>query len=332
MKSSLFLGAMLAGATSALPTFPAMTQALSGRSVANGIIQLAILIAELRNNEKNAYDPSMGSSYVVTMSTYAGTDCSASVQSASSYQGGLPNHNAKFDELSPISGGRGSWNVCYRGGRQYFHDENIGDFSITFSEAGGVNGNKKDGLHTPILQVANINNWEPINVAEQAAADGNKLCQINGGGDGKLLSWSCGIPKIGKSFFDVTNTPPITAKTYAKGWCGLHFVQHQIPKTGGKYGMSVLIRDANGEPIGQLGNPYTLGEDSTAAQLYKSGASVTSLLPYTLDVSVGSLDSDPVSFAYAGQTWDTGANNGAHACKVGKYDSNYRQGDCGFTC
>lgn len=38
-----------------------------------------------------------------------------------------------------------NWNVCYLGGEQFMHDDAIGDFSVTFTEAGGVDGNNEDG-------------------------------------------------------------------------------------------------------------------------------------------------------------------------------------------
>jgi len=45
----------------------------------------------------------------------------------------------------------GDWNVCYAGGRQYFNQPHIGDFSVTFTKAGGVNGDKQDGYALPML-------------------------------------------------------------------------------------------------------------------------------------------------------------------------------------
>ena len=37
------------------------------------------------------------------------------------------------------------WNVCYKDGEQQMHDDAIGDFSVTFTAAGGVDGNTEDG-------------------------------------------------------------------------------------------------------------------------------------------------------------------------------------------
>ena len=43
------------------------------------------------------------------------------------------------------------WNVCYVGGRQYFNDPRIGEFSITFTEKDGEE--EGEGLTTPVLQL-----------------------------------------------------------------------------------------------------------------------------------------------------------------------------------
>lgn len=56
--------------------------------------------------------------------------------------------------------------------------------------------------------------------------------------------------------------------------------------------------------------------------------SIDSRLPYSLSITSGNVDSDPVSFGYAGFNFNTNGPN----CKVGGYDSGARQGDCGFDC
>lgn len=38
-----------------------------------------------------------------------------------------------------------AWNVCYKDGEQFMHDDGLGDFSVTFTKAGGVDGNTEDG-------------------------------------------------------------------------------------------------------------------------------------------------------------------------------------------
>lgn len=55
---------------------------------------------------------------------------------------------------------------------------------------------------------------------------------------------------------------------------------------------------------------------------------MTSELPLVLVATAGSVDDDPVTFAYGSQSWDS--NSGQ--CSTGGYDSGSRQMDCGFTC
>jgi hypothetical protein len=77
--------------------------------------------------------------------------------------------------------------------------------------------------------------------------------------------------------------------------------------------------DAGHVPIG-----FVQGIDIPAQQ----GYSMTSRLPYTLVVTSGNVDDDPVQYAYAGASWDSNSAD----CSVGAYDSGSRQMDCGFTC
>lgn len=56
----------------------------------------------------------------------------------------------------PVAQGHRSNSLSCHLGRQYFNDPLIGDYSITYTQAGGVNGNTQDGLHHPILQVADV--------------------------------------------------------------------------------------------------------------------------------------------------------------------------------
>jgi hypothetical protein len=39
----------------------------------------------------------------------------------------------------------GPWNVCYLNGQQFFHHDLLGDFSVTFTQAGGINSDE-DGF------------------------------------------------------------------------------------------------------------------------------------------------------------------------------------------
>lgn len=51
-------------------------------------------------------------------------------------------------------------------------------------------------------------------------------------------------------------------------------------------------------------------------------------LPQVFKVTAGSVDSDPVSFAYNGATWTDGDGQ----CSFDTNDSGSRIRDCGFSC
>ncbi|KAL2055058.1 hypothetical protein ABVK25_004880 [Lepraria finkii] len=124
---------------------------------------------------------------------------------------------------------------------------------------------------------------------------------------------------------DPDSTPGV-GLGYYPGNCGVHVVQYQKNEgapdsTGGtsNYRFDILIKDDQGELVGEL--DYA---DAPGGQ----GVDVDSALPEVLIVTAQNVDSDPVQFAYAGQSWDS--NSGQ--CSVGGYDSGSRQIDCGFTC
>jgi hypothetical protein len=89
-------------------------------------------------------------------------------------------------EYNPEGAG---WNVCFVGGRQYFNDPRIGDFSITFAEKDG--GGQGQGLTTPILQVKYVDNWREIPV-NGLAEEYNKNIQCNEDGLGGSPFRDCG--------------------------------------------------------------------------------------------------------------------------------------------
>lgn len=127
--------------------------------------------------------------------------------------------------------------------------------------------------------------------------------------------------QTGTAEFPCVLTPPGTtgSETYAPGWCTTHVVQYQKPDPAtDPYTLDVSLFDGAGTPIGAI----TGAISSTA---------LTSLLPYTFDVGTENVDSDPVTFAYAGDSWDSNDSTN-HQCSVGAYDSGSRQIDCGFTC
>jgi hypothetical protein len=105
------------------------------------------------------------------MQTKDGGDCKASV----TCDDGQKDYNA--------------WNVCYVGGRQYFNDPRIGDFSITFAEKDGAG--QGQGLTTPILQVKYVDNWREIPV-NGLAQEWNKHKDCDEGGLGASPFRDCG--------------------------------------------------------------------------------------------------------------------------------------------
>ncbi|KAF2679415.1 hypothetical protein K458DRAFT_314286, partial [Lentithecium fluviatile CBS 122367] len=201
------------------------------------------------------------------------------------------------------------------GGRQYFSDPRVGDFSITFTGKDTAG----EGLTKPILQLKYIEDWKEIPV-EDLVYDrvDAKDCEDHLGSncpDGPWVShflqydhskgckrqWQCGVPKIGKGDASLDSQRPVNEKGYAPGWCGVHVKQYQKPKPSkDQYAFEVTINDAN-----------------------------EGKLPYKVDIYTGAIDTDPVRFAYAGQTWDS---NNQSRCSVEAYDNNVRQMDCGFTC
>lgn len=136
--------------------------------------------------------------------------------------------------------------------------------------------------------------------------------------DSKTKKWECGIPKIGKGGGELDSNGPENDKGFAPGWCGVHVVQFQKPDPfKDSYSLEVTaVNDNNENKIGSTG---------------KGGptASVTSKLPWTIEIKTGGVDADPVSFAYGGDSWNS---NDKARCSVGKYDNGKREMDCGFTC
>ena len=218
-------------------------------------------------------------------------------------------------------------------GRQYFHMDQLGDFSVTYSKAGGVNGDTTDGLHSPVLQFANINNWESLDLDTLLAQQGDKpgkLCTSGQQSADQELIWTCGIPVIGKALFGISNYVPVSQPGYTPGWCTMHVVQWQRNENGvgADYEFDVLIYDADKNEIGLVSKAPI---DPTTKSL-----AVDSNLPYTVDITASGGDDDPVQFAYAGQTWDSNDRTN-HQSNMGTtpddgYENGKREGDMGFTC
>jgi hypothetical protein len=109
---------------------------------------------------------------------------------------------------------------------------------------------------------------------------------------------------------------------YKPGWCGLHISHHQKPDPSkDPYSVEVLLKDADSMIIGN-----TLGVVDARDPVAVSGFG--GQLPVQLIVTTGGVDADPVKFAYGDQSWDSNSDQ----CKMGKYDSGKREGDCGFNC
>lgn len=53
-----------------------------------------------------------------------------------------------------------------------------------------------------------------------------------------------------------------------------------------------------------------------------------SQLPYVFETACGPVDSSPISFKYAAQSWQSTSSQ----CSVGAYSGGSRQMDCGFSC
>lgn len=111
------------------------------------------------------------------------------------------------------------WSVCYVGGRQFFNDPRIGDFSVTFTKKDGTEG---EGLTDPVLSVAAVDGGREFDVSafsqvrkdgQQCEAgiapidcfDGPFICEYSEGGntqiyDDRTKRYRCGVPKLGAVF------------------------------------------------------------------------------------------------------------------------------------
>ncbi|KAF4969188.1 hypothetical protein FSARC_3564 [Fusarium sarcochroum] len=283
-----------------------------------GVPMLIIAIKEYLQGE-NAYDPSVPNKCVILFgASNTGAGCKTFVQ--------CENSDRRGDDA-------GEWQACFEGGRQYFSHPDVGDYSITFTKAGGG----EDGLHSPVLQLADYNDWEPFVLDDIIEAQGGlsssegNLCKKKKSMTGS--SWTCGVPKkgggaaFGISIIGQDSDQP----GYEPGWCTAHVNQYQKNQlgTGNNYAFDVILKDNDGNQIGHIQH----------VEVDEGGhLSVTSQLPFTFDISVGAVDSDPVTFAYAGQSWVCdGKDKSWHACTLAKgrskgYENGDREGDMGFTC
>lgn len=243
----------------------------------------------------------------VRMSTYEGGGCKASVTCSDGVK-------REYND----------WNVCYVGGRQFFTDPAIGDFSITWTDGGR-------GLGSPILQVKSVKDWSEWDVSSlssdyikekdyNARPETNMCYRVNAYDSHFNYDYICGVPKVGSKGAGIQADKPVNDRGYAPGWCGMHVVQHQKPNPAtDRYRFDITLKDHNGKAIGEV-----LGA------VADKPIEVFSKLPYVFILTGGNVDSDAVLFDYAGQHW--GSNDQGHHCDFGAYDNGARQGDCGFSC
>lgn len=132
----------------------------------------------------------------------------------------------------------------------------IGDFSIEYTQAGGVNGNKEDGLHHPVIKMANLNNWEPINVdaiIDSSSGGHGNLCKKSHDGIHPSIHYQCVIPEKGRVAFGLSNLSPADpVPGFTPGWCTMHIAQHQRNEygIGPDYAFDVVLFDNAKKVIG----------------------------------------------------------------------------------
>ncbi|KAJ8127567.1 hypothetical protein O1611_g6067 [Lasiodiplodia mahajangana] len=104
-------------------------------------------------------------------------------------------------------------------------------------------------------------------------------------------------------------------RRYVPGACGVHVTQWQKNENGvgGAYQYDVNIKDAVGASVG--------GASRLAIGDYQS-STVFSQLPYGLVITSGAVDSDPVSFAYAGYLFSSSSG-----CSTGGYENGNRESE-----
>ncbi|KAK0708878.1 hypothetical protein B0T21DRAFT_416263 [Apiosordaria backusii] len=115
---------------------------------------------------------------------------------------------------------RADWNVCFVGGRQYFTDPRLGDFSVTFTKKDGDEG---EGLTNPVVQLKHYRDWWKIDVTglayqyrkstqcgsglgtQHKCKDGPFVCRHHEGGNtynegSRTKRWVCGVPVDGQDY------------------------------------------------------------------------------------------------------------------------------------
>jgi hypothetical protein len=150
--------------------------------------------------------------------------------------------------------------------------------------------------------------------------------------DGRTRKWECGMPREGKSGGPLNSDGPVNERGYAPGDCSIHVTHFQKPDPSkDSYSLDLKVYDNNENEIGGSGK---VGPNHSLA----------SKLPYTVEVTTGGVDADPVRFGYAGFEWDSNSPN----CRTGGYgkiqiwlsttpanhsaENGDREMDCTFHC
>lgn len=96
---------------------------------------------------------------------------------------------------------------------------------------------------------------------------------------------------------------------------------------GSEYAFDAIIYDNDKKIVGKMQRGAI---DPTSKSL-----SVTSKLPYTVEIEAKGGDTDPVKFSYGGQVWQDNDQGHQSTFTNGKehgYEYGNREGDMGFSC
>lgn len=141
------------------------------------------------------------------------------------------------------------------------------------------------------------------------------------------------MPLEGKTLFGhslIGDDDPVDGG-FVAGWCTAHVAQYQRNEygNGDKYSFDVTLYDGDKNQVGHIQKQAVDGSGHL---------SMSSALPYTLDLTADGGDGDPVSFCYGDECWSCdGDDGGAHGCTLGNgkedgYENGDREGDFGFSC
>ncbi|CAF9906288.1 hypothetical protein IMSHALPRED_004157 [Imshaugia aleurites] len=162
----------------------------------------------------------------------------------------------------------------------------------------------------------------------------------------KNAGWDCFSPcsTSAPPAASCSNTP-LTESGYVSGWGGIYMIQYQklnpndpdLQDDDANYHLVIEIYDA-AEPC-----PNLIGGPVNFTAYANKPHDIPSRLPDMLLVTAGSVDSDPISFEYDGDLWNTTLHlvNGVLVCDLGwyggaeesadGYQNGVRSGSCGFT-